>query len=856
MSENEYLHTIPKGHVIDQYRIIDVLGVGGFGITYLAEHEVLGSKVAVKEYLPNDFAVRQGLTVAPKSKEDEESFQWGLSRFIDEARTVVKFNHPNIVRVHSFFEANSTAYMVMDYEEGESLNDILARKSKLSEAELQSILLPIIDGLRSVHSAGVLHRDIKPSNIFIRTSDGSPVLLDFGSARHAISKKSMSMTAITSPGYSPPEQYETEGESQGSWSDIYSLAALSFRAITGIKPDDALARERKILRDGVDPLPVLSERKEAKNFSPEFLGALMHGLKANERERPQSLDEWLSEMSLQVVDATPTTTPSQSLARPRTQSDAKFLGLSSIVEFFNSSIQSISSLAEQHRRYVLPGASIIGIVIVLILLSSLLIYWVNSSHDLEETEQVVLQEPDVQVPVVEPEIVDEDTVQEEGEIDFGESIVDLTSIESVDSEEIEEIGDAEQMAEVEGQLILNLEPEDARVTIFDIPDKYEAGGITLPVGTYRIRVMSSDYVTRFMNVEVTEASEPIDIQLQLDPNPPLPMSVSVRPSHATIRITDANGDPVEYEDGSRVRAGEYRIEASAEGFRTGIVQVNLDESNLEHTLALTVKWRIGGEFKDCENCPVMTIVDGNTYSMGSAWRDRNRNESVNVHETPAHEVDISSLAVAKHEITFDQWQACVDEGGCNGYSPEAKWGRENIPIVEVSWDDAQAYVSWLSSKSSTAYRLPSESEWEFLARAGTETDYSFGDSVNTTQANYNGHEGGPVDVNRYAPNGFQLYNMHGNVMEWVADCWNRTYAGDIEPSRERNPFRPKIAAPVNGEPWDNPSCTRRVVRGGSWKSEPLAIDSRFRDSRLAQDREDDLGFRIVTSQSAQAAVVQ
>ena len=182
MEERKHKHALPVGYRLRDYRIVDVLGVGGFGITYLAHDDTLERRVAIKEYLPNEFAVRDGTTVHPKSTTDREDFEWGLQRFLDEARTLARFRHPNLVRVVTYFEANRTAYIVMDYEEGEPLDRLLARHGWLTEAQLKRVLLPIIDGLRAVHAAGFLHRDIKPSNVFVRRSDETPLLLDFGAA--------------------------------------------------------------------------------------------------------------------------------------------------------------------------------------------------------------------------------------------------------------------------------------------------------------------------------------------------------------------------------------------------------------------------------------------------------------------------------------------------------------------------------------------------------------------------------------------------------------------------------------------------------------------------------------------------
>ena len=291
MSAHDHKQALRQGFRLGPYRVVRVLGVGGFGITYLCEHAGLGVQVAVKEYLPNEIAVRDGTEVHPKSAGDREGFDWGLSRFLDEARTLARFEHPNVVRVRDCFEANNTAYIVMDYEDGEPLDALLRRHGTLTEAQLKRVLLPVADGLRQVHAAGFLHRDIKPSNIFVRRSDESPVLLDFGSARQALGHKSRSLTAIASAGYSPPEQYEGTAP-QGAWTDIYALSALCYRAITGNMPMSAPWRQSELLRAQRDPLPRLAETRTA-NYSPTFLDAVDWGLRLIETERPQSVDEWL-----------------------------------------------------------------------------------------------------------------------------------------------------------------------------------------------------------------------------------------------------------------------------------------------------------------------------------------------------------------------------------------------------------------------------------------------------------------------------------------------------------------------------------------------------------------------------------
>src|SRR5262245_49079445 len=198
--------SLPAGHRLQEYRIDKLLGVGGFGLTYLATDGNLNLKVALKEYLPGDIAQRApDQSIGPRSNDSAETFGWGKQRFLDESRTLASFRHPNIVRVMRFFEANGSAYMVMEYVEGDALPDWIKPRRPLAEKQMATLASALLDGLVVVHESGFLHRDVKPSNIFVRY-DGSPVLLDFGSAR----QKNNELTAIVTPGYAPFEQYHTQ----------------------------------------------------------------------------------------------------------------------------------------------------------------------------------------------------------------------------------------------------------------------------------------------------------------------------------------------------------------------------------------------------------------------------------------------------------------------------------------------------------------------------------------------------------------------------------------------------------------------------------------------------------------------
>ena len=249
------------------------------------------------------------------------------------------------------------------------------------------------------------------------------------------------------------------------------------------------------------------------------------------------------------------------------------------------------------------------------------------------------------------------------------------------------------------------------------------------------------------------------------------------------------------------------------------------------------RYKPGTVFRDCPDCPEMVVVPAGSFMMGSDEYSS---------EKPRHRVTIPKpFAVGKYEVTFAEWDACVRDGRCYGHRPgDEGWGRGRRPVINVSWRDAQAYVGWLSEKTGKRYRLLSESEWEYAARAGTTNPFHFGGTISTSQANYDGnytYGGGAkgvyrketVPVGSFPANAFGLHDVHGNVREWVEDCWNGDYAG----------------APVDGRTWTDGDCGKRVLRGGSWFFRPRSLRSANRGWSTSGFRYFDNGFRVARTLS-------
>jgi serine/threonine protein kinase len=264
---------------------------GGFGVTYLGWDRVLKRRVAIKEYLPRELAGRHSgdCRVQSHTLDEEVSFRYGLEKFLQEARILAEMDHPSVVRVQRFLEENGTAYLVMDYHEGASLDRYLADcGGRLPEREAVAILLPILEALAYIHGRGYVHRDVKPSNLYLRKDGRASILLDFGAARTALGERTRNVSALLSPGYSPLEQYNFQGQ-LGPWTDVYASAATLYRAVTGVGPPDAngrLEEDRLIAPDLLVP-----------GLSPRLCEALLSGLALRRQDRLQSVKVFLQALT-------------------------------------------------------------------------------------------------------------------------------------------------------------------------------------------------------------------------------------------------------------------------------------------------------------------------------------------------------------------------------------------------------------------------------------------------------------------------------------------------------------------------------------------------------------------------------
>lgn len=292
---NHASNTLEVGFFLfHRYVIGRVLGIGGFGITYLAYDILLSHRVAIKEYLPNEFSTRvpTQAKVTVYTGDKQEQFLAGQKRFVEEAKKLARFqNQEGIVHIFDCFDENNTSYIVMEYLEGKTLQEVLGERKTFRVSEAAAITVSILDALKEVHREGMLHRDIAPDNVFL-TDDGKVKLIDFGAAKYATTTHSKSLSVIIKQGYAPPEQYRSKGE-QGTWTDIYGAAATMYKMVTGVTPEDSMERQ---VRDSLKPPSKLGIKMDKS-----MENALMNGLNIPIEKRTKTADAFKKELMAQTV---------------------------------------------------------------------------------------------------------------------------------------------------------------------------------------------------------------------------------------------------------------------------------------------------------------------------------------------------------------------------------------------------------------------------------------------------------------------------------------------------------------------------------------------------------------------------
>lgn len=782
---------------IPGYRIIRKINQGGMSSVYLAIQLSVGREVALKVMSP-------ALNGDPVFSE----------RFQREANIVGQLSHPNIVSIYDIGRYKNLNYIAMDYLSGGSIHEKMA--TGLSTPEVLRITREIAGALDHAHEKGYIHRDIKPENILFR-EDNSAVLSDFGVAKTVSSASRMTNagTVVGTPHYMSPEQ--TRGKPVDGRADIYSLGVVFFEMLTGQVPyqaDEAVAIAIKHL---TAPIPKLPPQYQAYQ---KILNHLLAKDPDNRFQRGRDLVAAID--NLEGAAGLPQTYI--------TSAHSTRVQLLSLVRALLAT--SIGALQEQLKGY---GHAICSL------------RW-TPRRGLYRHPRIRVTEIKGPLPKArEHTTVVSTQVQQAAHyhsfgrgrlisraLTLGLMVLIIWGAFSLALSQWELPGErflpapVASTATATANFLIPSVTEPSRPA----PTGRASTVPTTPLVLRREPTPESDnaqlpVTTISMNAEATDSDAP-----STTTPPRYELRVEPTPENARVRILNI----VErYYPGIPLLPGRYHIETSYEGYDTQTQWIEIEDEAVNLDVHLR-KTPVAGanffnELSGGGQGPEMTIIPAGRYTMGSKLDSRSM---------PERSIRIpNAFAISRFEITFADFAKFAQATG-RALPDDENWGRDNRPVINVSWNDAQAYVQWLSEATGKRYRLPSESEWEYAARAGTQTTFWWGEAGAGAEGLANCRRGcnseytglffsKSAPVGSYPANDFGLHDTAGNVAEWTQDCY-------------RNHL---LEMPLNGDPLLAENCSKRSVRGGSLADSVGDIASHHRIGRPADYRDATVGFRVV-----------
>jgi len=757
---------------IGKYRVIKLLGSGGFGAVYLAEDPKLSSTVAIKVFSICNADLYDLSKAIPCTSSLNTARSRDLvlrERFVREATLLRQLStNPNIVEVYDFDEmADGTPYFVMPYLERslvdeigkdalttEALKDLpkALRPRKLPVLRVVEILTEILSGLAEVHNAELIHRDIKPANILF-DANGRAQLCDFGVAKTPDSQHSETGMLMGSRNYMSPEQRES-GKHVTAGSDVYSVGVLTYRMLTGTLP----------IGPCDDPIVYCPD------MGASFNTLVLAALNPQREKRPTDAGDFLQRLKSAMND-------SSSNDRPGNDSDTE----------------------------IGPAPSSIRV-------------------ELQQLEQTI-----------------EDFLLEDGEIDKGQykQLQMLAAIENLSDSALTHL-----ISRVEKRLEPTIKPMQVFVVMVD-DVLVQARGSIMDESLAALRIageqagLDAESIERILRKRQTLYRAKDEDKRAISAFLTILFLILMACIGAGV-LWWLMGEWQQFQENTLPQTPKGSVqnlekETGKQTFQlqsgSSLLQQKKDDTSIDFTLRKP---------ESTVSVTTMLSIPGGRFVMGSTGYS-------NV-ERPTHSVTIQSFQLGETEVTWAQYQGCIDSGSCSPHVSDQGWGKANRPVMNVSWNDVQRYIRWLNQKSGQRFRLPSEAEWEYAARAivgkggsKNSSDYSWGDDIGENNANCDGC-GSPWDDRQTAPvasfsaNAFGLYDMHGNVWEWVEDCWHDNYNG----------------APSNGDAWETASqtespsepCRRRVLRGGSWHNVRGYLRSAYRSADSVESTYFNFGFRL------------
>ncbi len=844
---------------IPGYTIKRELGHGGMATVFLAVQESLDRGVALKVMAPS-LAADQTFT----------------ARFIKEGKTIAKFNHPHIVGVYDVGVADQHHYIAMEHISGGDLKRRLKARGALDPKDALRILVDVSSALSYAHKQGFVHRDVKSENILFR-DDGSAVLTDFGIAKAADSGTRMTGTgmSIGTPHYMSPEQ--ARGKPVDGRSDIYSLGIVLYEMLTGKVPyqaDDSVAIGIMHVSQPVPTLP-----PDLAQYDP----LLKKMLAKDPRERYQSADELAADASEVLRETIGTTTAvTQEVVVPR-QINQFFIWCAFIVVLlvgvgigyftlqpggrFVETVEGGRTLIQEAEEVERPASLAAGRAILQVRTNPPAAEVRLNGHLLGKSPTLSSSLPPGKhtLSIIhryfrpyeeEVELVDDKVLKRDVALLPGRGAITLLSDPPNARILINGQPQSERTPATLNDLIAGVHKVVLRLDRFkDAAFEVEIlegrtaresvdleGGDLVQVGERWVDAAEAS--TEFLALasasaergNVDRVREMLE-QARTHANGSLPAEagqIMARAEQVARETAGARAAAAEARAKAEVAMAEFDKENAIRFYEQALAAFPEDEQASAGLAAAKTMRLPGSVFRDIlrdgSAGPELVVVPPGTYSMGSppteAGRDRN--------EGPQQQVTIAKpFAIGKYEVTFEEYDQYAKAMG-RSRPPDRGWGRGRRPVINVSWNEAQEYVQWLSKVTGKTYRLPTEAEWEYAARAGSETAYWWGDSVEQKRANCDGcrsdwAEKQTLPVGSFPPNEFGLHDTAGNVFEWTEDCVNSGLEG----------------VPVDGSAWLDGNCSRRVYRGGSWYFGPRSARSAARGHNALNYRTSNVGLRVV-----------
>ena len=798
---------------IGKYRILKRLGEGGFGAVYLAHDERVDRDVAIKLFRPRDENL-----IAFATSSSEDGLQVLRQRFVREARILGRLaDSPYIVNVYEFGETEEgSPYYVMPYV-ASHLGQLLGRdvfdRASLDELDRSAhpralpleqcltLLHQILQGMKAAHAHGLVHRDIKPSNILL--SDAGEVrIADFGIAKEPDTQISVSRVGMGSRNYMAPEQRESAKHVDGR-ADIYSIGVLAYRMLTGKLPAGRYA----------DPEVVVPQLGKALN------GVILKALSEDKETRFRDAGEMLAAYEAALQQRT---REDKAGTYTGTFTDLSSDGpVSGVPEKFQPLYELIDSTLLEYGDVGPKLGQLQGMAAVAGLDNEAL---QSAIRDRIQGDQELQGMVNLHKLIQKEIAASMDSVK-----DLVTKLLPAAELAGKDRAWLE----ARLQAAAAEQDSSRSSPQAASHRT----SKHVAGSPDAELGKRRVLPVAAAIFAVIAVSVVGLWFWSAEYRLY-----PVTITSNVTDARITLR---GNGNDYTYRNGLQLPAGSYQVSAMAERYSPLSETWQVSENNTRLVLELeSIGPEPGGTFRDPltdgGEGPLMVVLPAGRFAMGCLSNDSDCFND----EQPVHDVTLpNNFAMAVYEVSFAEYDRYVQATEVRRPDDEG-WGRGNRPVIDVDWEEARAYAGWLSEQTGHSYRLPTEAEWEYAARAGTTTKYSWGNRASHEQANYGTDEccSGLVQgsdrweytapVGSFPANGFGLYDMHGNVLEWTQDCWHGSYRG----------------APTNGQAWEGANggdCGRRVVRGGSWGSNPGRLRAANRYNDRVSYRNDVLGLRLV-----------